>query len=188
MKRKKWLIALLFSVIVTSLACNFSLGGPEPPASPIPVTTEEVENLEESLEDAYAQGLAGGEVTLQITEAQLTSMVAFELQDQENLSIKDPQVYLREGEIQFFATIDQSAVDAVLKVVLSLSVDSAGTPEFTFVSAKIGPLSVPDSIMEDLETYVDRSFAAQINGMATDIHIDSITIGDGVMTIVGHKK
>ena len=188
MKRKKWFLALILILIVTSLACNFSLGGPEPPASPIPVTTEEFENLEESLEDAYAEGLAGGEVTLEITEAQLTSMVAFELQDQENLSIKDPQVYLRDGEIQFFATVEQPAFAAVMKVVFTLSVDSAGKPEFTFVSAKIGPLSVPDSIMDDLETYVDRSFAAQINGMATDIHIDKITIEDGVMTIVGQKE
>jgi hypothetical protein len=188
MKRKKWFIALTLILIVTSLACNFSLGGPKPPGSPIPVTTEEVENLEESLEDAYAEGLAGGEVTVEITEAQLTSMVAFELQGQENLSIKDPQVYLHDGEIQFFATVEQPAFAAVMKVVMTLSVDSAGKPKFTFVSAKIGPLSVPDSIMDDLETYVDRSFAAQINGMASDIHIDKITIEDGVMTIVGQKE
>ena len=76
MKRKKWFLALILILIVTSLACNFSLGGPEPPASPIPVTTDEVENLEESLQDAYSEGLAGGEITLEITEAQLTSMVA----------------------------------------------------------------------------------------------------------------
>ena len=188
MQRKKWLFVLISIVILSSLACKFNLGGPKPPASPIPVTTEDVEALEESLEDAYTDGLKGGEITLQITEAQLTSMLAFELQDQANLSIKDPQVYLRDGEIQFFATVDQSAVDTVMKVVLSLSVDSAGNPEFTFVSAKIGPLSVPDSIMEDLETYVDRSFAAQIDGMATDIRIDSITIEDGLLTIVGHKE
>ena len=188
MKRIKWFFALFLILIVTSLACNFSLGGPEPPASPIPVTTDEVENLEESLQDAYSEGLAGGEITLEITEAQLTSMVAFELQGQENLSIRDPQVYLRDGEIQFFATVEQPAFAAVMKVVLTLSVDSAGKPEFTFVSAKIGPLSVPDSIMDDLETYVDRSFAAQINGRATDIHIDRITIEDGVMTIVGQKE
>jgi len=188
MKRKKWFFALFLILIVTSLACNFSLGGPEPPASLIPVTTEEVENLEESLEDAYTESLAGGEITLEITEAQLTSMVAFELQSQENLSIKDPQVYLRDGEIQFFATVEQPAFAAVTKVVLTLAVDSAGNPDFTFVSAKIGPLSVPDGILEDLETYIDHNFASQINEMANDIRIDNITIEDGVITIVGQKE
>ena len=78
MESKKWLIILLSVLATASLACNLNLGGPEPPASPIPVTTEEVESLEESLEEACEQGASGSEVTLKITEAQMTSMAAFE--------------------------------------------------------------------------------------------------------------
>jgi hypothetical protein len=188
MQSKKWLIILLSVLVTASLACNLNLGGPEPPASPIPVTTEEVENLEESLEEVYEQDAPGSEVTLKITEAQMTSMAAFELQGQEAMDIQDPQVFLRDGQIQFFATVAQPNLEAVMKLVLALDVDAVGNPDFTFISAKIGPLNVPDSILADIEDYVDSAFASQIDQMAADIRIESITIEDGVMTIVGHKE
>jgi hypothetical protein len=188
MERKQWMLIILSILAAASLACNLSLGGPQPPASPIPVTTEVVENFEESLEEIVELEPPGKEVTLTITEAQMTSMAAFELQGQEALDIRDPQVFLRDGQIQFYATVVQPNLEAVLELVLTLDVDAAGDPEFTFVSAKIGPLNVPDSILEDIEYYVDSAFASQINQMATDIRIESITIEDGVMTIVGHKE
>lgn len=188
MKRKKWLFVLLIILIGSSLACNLDLKGPERPASPIPVSTEEVKNLAESLEKAYSEGMTGKQVTIEITEAQLTSMVAFELQDRQDIDIKDPQVYLQDGELQFYATVVQPAFEAVMKVVLTVDADAFGMPQFTFVSANIGPLKVPDSILSEVESYVDRAFSAQVNQMADDIVISSITIGDGLMTIVGQKK
>jgi hypothetical protein len=188
MERKKWFFILLFVLVAATLACNLNIGGPEPPASPIPVTTEEVENLEESIEEVYEAGVPGSDVTLEITEAQMTSMAAFELQGQDALDVQDPQVYLRDGQIQFFATVAQPNLEAVMNLVLTLDVDAAGNPEFTFVSAKVGPLNVPDSILEDIEFYVDSAFASQIDQMASDINIESITIDDGVMTIVGRKE
>jgi hypothetical protein len=188
MERKKWLFVLLIILMAASLACNLNLGGPEPPASPIPVSTEEVEKLQQSLEQAYTEGVAGSDVTIEITEAQMTSMAAFELQGQESMDIQDPQVFLRDGQIQFFATVEQPNWEAVLKLVLTLDVDTAGNPEFSFVSAKIGPLDVPDSILEDIELYVDRAFASQIDQRASDIRVESITIEDGVMTIKGQKE
>lgn len=188
MERKKWLFVLLSILMAASLACNLNLGGPEPPASPIPVSTEEVEKLKQSLEQVYTEGVAGSEVTIEITESQMTSMAAFELQGQESMDIRDPQVFLRDGQIQFFATVTQQNWEAVLKLVLTLDVDTAGNPEFSFVSAKIGPLDVPDSILEDIELYVDRAFASQIDQRASDIRIDSITIEDGIMKITGQKE
>jgi len=188
MKRKQWLFVLLIILIGSSLACNLNLRGPEPPAPPIPVSTEEVTTLKESLEEAYAEGMTGKQVTIEITEAQLTSMAAFELQNQQDLDIKDPQVYLQNGEIQFFATVAQPAFEAIMKVVLTLDVNASGQPQFTFVSANIGPLNVPDSILSEVESYVGRAFSTQLDQMAADIVISSITIGDGVMTIVGQKK
>jgi hypothetical protein len=104
------------------------------------------------------------------------------------MDIRDPQVFLRDGQIQFFATVEQPNWEAVLKLVLTLDVDTVGNPEFSFVSAKIGPLDVPDSILEDIELYVDRAFASQIDQRASDIRVESITIEDGVMTIKGQKE
>ena len=117
MERKKWLFILLSGLLAATIACNLNIGGPEPPASPIPVTTEEVENLEQSLEEVYEAGVSGSEVILEITEAQMTSMAAFELQGQDALDIQDPQVYLRDGQIQFFATVTQPNLEAVMKLV-----------------------------------------------------------------------
>ena len=51
-KHRSLVILPLAALILAGLACNFQKGRPEPPATPVPVTTEAVQSLQENLQAA----------------------------------------------------------------------------------------------------------------------------------------
>ena len=102
MKTQIRFASILLLLAAVTLACN--LGSRQTPAPPPPVSTEAVQNLEATLENAADKIRETGEVQLEIDEAQLTSLVAFKLQESGDDLISDPQVYLRDGQIQVFGT------------------------------------------------------------------------------------
>jgi len=88
-KNRLWLI--IFVLAAVSLACNLSIFSPKTPAPPIPVTTEAVQSLEETAQNAYDDFQQSGTVKLTITEAQLTSLVAIKLAESGDQTITNPR-------------------------------------------------------------------------------------------------
>jgi len=185
MSRYNPLLMAFLALTTISLACNFGIRRPETLNEPIPVSSEAVDSLEDSLQGAYQQAIAGEPVTLVIDEAQLTSMVAFELQERGDVPFEDPQVYLRDGQIQVVGKMRRQGIAVTTRVVLEAEVDDDGNVHLNVVSANFGPLPVPDSMIADMETYLDSSFSKEISAMAPNTRIENISIENGQMTITG---
>jgi len=152
------------------------------------VTTEAVQSLEETAQNAY-DGIQQGEtVTLVITEAQLTSLVALKLQETGDQTITNPQIYLRDGKLQVFGTITREELEATAQVIVAVGVDGSGQPTFDIESAQLGPIPLPEELIAQLETRLQGIFQQEIAKLAPNIAIDSITIADGQMTVVGHQR
>jgi len=160
------------------------LGSKEPTPTPIPVSTEAVDDLAEEVQSAIATAQSGGPVRLVITEEQLTSLVAMGIQSQSDMSIENVQVHLRNGQIQITGQAKRSGVNLPLSVSLEVSVDAEGRPSSRVVAAKVGPFSLPDSILDQVTAQLDQALMRQFN--ADNVVVDSITIADGTMTIEGH--
>ncbi len=175
-------------LVVASLACSLGSVKREETSTPIPVTTEAITSLEDALQKAQDQVTNDQPVKLEINEAQLTSLVAFELQGQDEYQVSDPQVYLRDGQIQMVGKLTNRNITLTAKVVLTPEVDSTGSIHLRVVSVKFGPFPVPKNMVSDLETNLDKSFADEIESMAPNTRIESIVIQDGVMTITGQPK
>lgn len=185
-KSRFWII--IFVLAVVSLSCNLPFLTPKTPAPPIPVTTEAVQSLEETAQNAY-EGIQQGEtVTLVITEAQLTSLVALKLQETGDQTITNPQIYLRDGKLQVFGTITREELEATAQVIVAVGVDSSGQPTFDIESAQLGPIPLPEELISQLETRLQGIFQQEIAKLAPNIAIDSISIADGQMTVVGHQR
>jgi hypothetical protein len=182
------LAAVILCLAGASLACNFRLPGPKPPASPVPVSTEAVESLKQDLRDAAEQAQLGNPVVVELSETQLTSLVAFELQKQTELPLRDPQIFLREGKIQVFATLTQNQVSAPLRIVLAVAVDGNGLPAYTLEEAELGPVALPDDLRSQIEAELDRAFRGMTGSSLEGVTIESIIIQDGLMTIQGRQK
>lgn len=177
--------AALFMAI---LACNLPGSRPNTPASSVPITTEAVQDLEQSVRSAAETAQATGEIEVVVTEAQLTSLVAFELQKQSEPVLANPQVLLRDGQVQLRGDVQQGGLNAPLEMNMTVSVDDQGRPAYKVVSAKLGPFPLPESILDQLTAQIDQAFTSQIGPEVDKMRIDSITIADGEMKIRGRAR
>ncbi len=184
---KNFFIALSTLAFAT-LACSIFIGGPAYPDAPIPVSTEAVQSLQDQVKQAIADGAQTGTVTLQITESQLTSYLAFKLDSQANPLITDPQVQLRNGQMQIFGKAQQGMFNANISITLTVSVDDQGKPKIAITQADFGPLPAPQGLNDAVSAAVEEAFTGSLGPVATGFRLESITIADGVMTIVGRTQ
>lgn len=178
----------LAALWLASIACEINVGGPETPAARIPVSTEAVESLTQLWKTAIEGAQDTGLVTLVVNETQLTSLLAFRLRAEEDPIFQDPQVYLRDGQIQIFGTARRQNFRASVRVVLTVEVDEQGLPDLRLESANFGPLPVPDGLLSGLSTMLDEAFTGSIGPAATGIRIERIAINDGLLAIVGRIR
>ena len=196
MKRNNISLPLfLFVLMLTSLACTISIGGPDYSDRPaIPVSTEAAESIKDEIKRALDAGLQTGEVTIAITETQVTSLLAMRLQTDQTLQqnsepiITDPQVYLRDGQMQIFGKTHQGMFTANIGIVVSVSVDETEKPKIEIVSADFGPLPAPAGINNAVSAMIQEAFTGSFGPVATGIRVQSITITNGIMYIVGRIK
>jgi hypothetical protein len=191
MNGRLFLPGLLVGIAVfsTSLACNFSQRSDLVPAETIPVSTEALESLKEEIEEAGQSIQESGQATLVITEAELTSLVAFELQKEENPILQNPQIYLREGQMLVVGTV-QLGDDTTGTVLITLSVSATadGKLDYEITSAMLGPLPVADFMLQQFSDQLDAAFTGKIDPRMDEIFIDQVTIADGRMTLQGHTR
>ncbi len=180
---------VVLTLLVAGLACNLPLlGRSEPTPTPIPVTGASVEELATQVASAAATAASGGPIVLEFTEEQLTTAAALELQKVWRNRGKRCKVSLRDGQIKITGTASQNGFDLPLTVALQVSVSPQGLPQSEVVEARVGPLSVPQSMIDQFTTGFDQLLNERFSQEAGDISINSITIADGKMTIVAHKR
>lgn len=182
-------------LVLASLACTVSVGGPDYSDRPvIPVSTEAAESLRDEIRRAFEAGAVSGEVTIQITEAQLTSVLAQRLQSDPSLQqdkkplITDPQVYLRDGQMQVFGKTQQGIFTANIGIVIDVGVDENGKPKIEIASADFGPLPAPEGLTAAISAMIEEAYTGAVGPVATGLRIQSITIADGIMTITGRIR
>jgi len=184
-------VSLLFSgftLALAVLACSMNIGGPEYPTPAIMVSTEAVGELRSSVETAVAASVDSGQVMLSFTESQLTSFLNNKLQAQSNPLITNPQVYLRDGQLQVYGTARKSYFEATARIILSAGVDEQGQLKIELTSADFGPLPVPNGLKEIITATILETYTGALGPVASGIRLQSVTIADGTMTIVGNTK
>jgi len=196
MKRKNISLPLfLFVLLLTSLACTIAVGGPDySDRAPIPVSIEAAESIKDEVKRAFEAGLQTGDVTIAITETQITSLLALRLQSDQNLQqdskplITDPQVYLRDGQMQIFGKTQQGMFTANIGIIVAVRIDENGTPIIEIVSADFGPMPAPAGINNAISAMIQEAFTGSLGPVATGLRVQSISITDGIMYIVGRVK
>lgn len=196
MKKTSPLPLFIIVLILASLACTVSVGGPDySDRVPIAVSNDAAQSLKDEIKRAFEAGIqTTGEVTINITEPQITSIIAARFQTDQNLQqdsqplITDPQVYLRDGQMQIFGKTKQGMFTANIGIIVSVGVDENNAPKIEIVSADFGPLPVPDSLKTAIATMVQEAYTGTVGPVATGLRVESITIANGIMTIVGRIR
>lgn len=186
----------LLSLVLTSLACTIFVGGPDYSSlPPIPVSAEAAESIKEELRRAIEAGSQTGVITVNLTEPQITSYLAARLQTDPTLQqedskplITDPQVYLRDGQMQIYGKTQQGFFTANIGVIVSMGVDATGQPTIEIVSADFGPFPAPEGLKDAITAMVREAYTGSLGPVATGLRIDTIAIANGVMTITGRIR
>jgi hypothetical protein len=187
MTRNRILFALI-ALVLSALACTMFVGGPDYPEGAIPVSAQAVESLRTQVEEAVRAGAQSGTVTLQITEEQLTSFLAFKLAAQKNPVLQDPQVYLRNGQMQIYGKVIRGYFIANVLVALNVSVNQQGQPQLEIVTADFGPFPAPEGLKQSLTAIVAEAYTGSLGPVATGFRLESISIANGLMTVTGRIK
>jgi hypothetical protein len=181
-------LGLILPLALAAFACTIFVGGPDFPATPIPVATEAVGSLNDQINAAETAAVNSGTLTLTINETQITSILATTLDRQTDPFITDPQVYLRDGSVQVYGKVVQGNLQANVRIVLNASVDANGKPAIAVSSADFGPLPAPSGLNNAISSLVDEAFTGALGPAATGFRLESISIADGVMTLTGRVK
>jgi hypothetical protein len=186
---KKHRILLSFNaLLLAALACSVFIGGPDLPEERIPVSAEEVANLKAHIEQAVLDGAGTGEVTLQITEPQLTSYLAFKLAEKEKPAFTDPQVYLRDGQMKIYGKVDRGLWNANMLMTLNVSIDETGQPKIEIASADFGPFEAPEALKQTITAIITEAYTGSLGPIATGFRLENITIENGLMGVTGRIK
>jgi hypothetical protein len=185
---RKRILLFVIALIFSTLACTMFVGGPEYPEGAIPVSAEAVDSLRTQIEAAVLAGAESGTITLQISEEQITSYIAFRLASQENPALQNPQVYLRDGQMQVYGKIERGAFIANVLVVLNVSVDELGQPKIEIASADFGPFPAPEGLKQSLTAIVTEAYTGSLGPVATGFRLDTISIANGLMTVTGRIR
>ncbi len=177
------------SLVLATLACSIFVGGPDYPAQTVPVSADEVQNMQSQLEQALATGAESGIVNAQITESQLTSYIALKLQAQVDPPFTDPQILLRNGQMLMYGKIKQGMFNANILITMNVGIDpTTGLPKIEIASADFGPFPAPEGMNTAISAVIDEAFTGSLGPVALGFRLESIAIADGVMTLTGRIK
>jgi hypothetical protein len=182
--RKVWMTTL--ALVVASMACSF--GGakatPTPQPTRIPVSTEAAGELENVWATAVA-GADDGEVSVVVTEEQLTSSMAINFAKNPDSPIKDPQVLLRDGKMTLTANASVQGVKSPVDIIMSAAPDADGVLKVTIEEAKLGVLPMPAALRDSASATLNELLSGQFGPQATGVKISAVTIADGQMVLTG---
>jgi len=179
----------IVSLALASLACAIFAGGPEYPAQSIPYSPDDVQSMRDQIEQAVLSGAETGVVTLQITEAQLTSFMADRMAQQANPPFTDPIVLLQNNQMQIYGKIKRSIFTANMRLTMDVGIDdTTGQPKIQIAEADFGPFPTPQGLNNALTAVISEAFTGSLGPVASGFRLESITIADGLMTLTGRIK
>jgi hypothetical protein len=187
--KKHSLVLFFILLMLTSLACTIFVGGPDYPDQTIAASADEVQSMQTQIEQAFSAGAESGIVNLQITESQLTSYMTQKMQEKSNPPFTDPQVLLRDGQMQMYGKINRGMFAANMRISMNVSIDSTtNLPKLEIVEADFGPFPTPEGLNTAISAVIDEAFTGSLGPVATGFRLESISIADGVMTLTGRIK
>ena len=201
LKRFRFSLIVAASLLFTSLACNYTSKLTQAPTqtNPPSIAAEEIETpqVEATQVPQILQGIQptptpepqeNKPVKIVMDEERLTAIVVKELQTQQDQPIENPQILLRDGQVQVLGNVKQGALTLPLKIAIDVSVDGQGKPRYKVVSANVGPLPLPQSTLDQLSTQLDAGLTENLGPEIDNVYIENITIADGLMTVTGHQR
>jgi uncharacterized protein YpmS len=146
------------------------------------------ESLEQELQEAFSGDNPSDQIEIVLDEAQLTSFVNQRLASADEQVLTDAQVRLQDGKIFLTGNLQTGVITARARVIIEPRIQADGSIEFIVESIDLGPIPAPEAVTNSLSAFITESLTGTVGSYATGVRVTSITIADGVATIVGELR
>jgi uncharacterized protein YpmS len=181
-------IFLLLVLLASSLACTLPAAfRPTPTSTPVPVSTADPEELQQELATAASQFSETGNLSITLTEQQLTAYLVEALAQQSDLQVIEPQVILQEGEIQISGKTVFGKLNVPVQIIFR-PVAESGQLKLEVVSANFGKIPVPEKFLTQITDLVNQNLNENLTVDGRQVEIDSVEIATGKMTVTGKAR
>lgn len=138
----------------------------------MPISEEAAQRAESKLQAAATQ-VAGGAVEISLTEEELTSLLAYRLDEQ--LPLENPVIRLQDGRIRAEATMRiQGLSQQAIIIIVPAAVD--GALQLTIEEAKIGLLSVPEDVLDTILRELENAMTNAQSVYVEDVRVENGTL------------
>ncbi len=144
--------------------------------------------MTEAWQSALAAAATTHKLMIVLNEGQLTEFLISRLEKQTDPVLRNPQVFLRQGQLQIFGVAQQGPFRANVLVAIAPVLKPDGSIGFEVASADLGPMPAPDSVRESLSAMLTEAFTGSIGSFATGFRIQSLAIANGELAIVGELR
>jgi len=179
---------VVLSMGAALLACTMNLGGPERLPSAPAASNAAATEVSQSWSSALAGAAVSGQLTVIVTEEQLTSALAARLAKDEQPVLQSPAVYLRDGTIQIYGLAQEGLFEATVRMVITPVLDHEGRLGFELTSADFGPFPAPEGLRTGLSGMLSEALAGPMGTLATGIRVTAVAVSDGDLAIVAELR
>jgi hypothetical protein len=181
----RYIFILPVLILLVGTACKLS-SGPTPPR-PVPTMPPQEQRIDQMVQTAQPDPNSG-QLTITVTETQITTYIVENLQKDYASILSDPVVVFQPNQVELYGTINSDAITVDGKVVMSVTIDPNGEPVVEILEANFGPFPIPSSLLTNLSTAVDNAIKDSMKDNQSGYRLESITFTTGVATIVLTKK
>ena len=182
-------LAVLIILVLAAMACNAPAAtAPTRPPTPLPLSTEEIQQFEEEVAATLANPAPSGEVSITITDPQINAYIASQYVGNPDVIIQEPQVHFADGRVELYGKVTQGPLTSDAKVVLKPRVEAGGKPKLDIESINIGALPVPDALVQQFNQNIDTLLQDYLASTDANFTVSSITVTEGQMTIQGTRQ
>jgi len=142
------------------------------------------QQLTDQLSNQLNQATSGQQVTIELTESQLTSLINGQTGNIQDAQLSNLQVVLDNNQATITGNASSNGFSGNLSIVLGISSDAAGKPQMNVVSATIAGFPIPESALTTISTTINQGLQGQTGQGFT---VQSMTISDHKLIIVAQK-
>jgi hypothetical protein len=163
--------------------CNLLTGEIPTPPHPIAVSTEAAGQLESRIQQNL-RGEPGKQFILQVTDTEVTSLVATELAKYDESPITNPQVWFTRGNIYGTGRlVNVLPIETDFYVVASARIhEEKVVVEIEEISA--GALPIPDSLLETISQSINET----VEELQLDVEVTALEILESEAIVRGVRK
>ncbi|MFQ5612600.1 MAG: hypothetical protein ACE5H9_10760 [Anaerolineae bacterium] len=188
--RKRHVAPILIWVIIVLVTLACGRGGdsrsdiPSPPSGTIPVSETAAERLKRNFNQAMQEASDNNEFRLRVTDEEITSLVALNIEEQADVPLSNPQVWFTAGRIHITGDVNAAGPVRLKSLIVLIPVVNDGIVQAKVEEAQMGPFDFPTGALDTItETINEALIDAQL-----DLEITRLEILEGELFIIGNRS